>query len=257
MRIPTKKMFVPSVIMKKLNATRPNGFTLVELLVVIVIIITLAALSLSVMSRMRAAGDGAATAVSLRQLQTANVTYALEHAGRYASYSITDSSGNIVRWYKSPTFLSYFTANPNLLLPTTADPTVQANLLDPTVVRAKKRWWDKVEASYGMNHEWIVSSPPDAEGTVEKYTTVIAVKNPGRTAAFITATDGAAKYNGRKLWVGAAAVEGKTTDGKMAFRHENKALVVYYDGRVDTINMRDIIRFDNLGGSSNVFWSGK
>lgn len=242
--------------MKKQTSRTSNGFTLVELLVVIVIVVVLAALSMSVMARMRNAGDIAAAVGSLRQLQTANAAYAAEHAGRYASYQITDDKGAIVRWYDSANFLVYFTGNETQLLDTTTAPTVQASLLDPTVVRAKKRWYDKITASYGMNHEWMISIGPDANGVTEKYTTVTGVKNPNRTSAFISATDGAAKYNGRLLWKGADAVEGKTTDGKMAFRHGGKAVVVYYDGSVGTIRMQDIVRFDVNGGKSNVFWNG-
>jgi len=242
--------------MKKQTFRASNGFTLVELLVVIVIVVVLAALSLAVMSRMRNAGDVAVATGSLRQLQTANVAYAAEHSGRYASYQITDDKGNLTRWYDSATFLIYFTGNETQLLNAANSPTVQSNLLDPAVVRAKKRWHDKITASYGMNHEWMTSIGPDANGVTEKYTTVAGVKNSNRTSAFISATDGAAKYNGRLLWKGAAAVEGKTTDGKMAFRHTKKALVVFYDGSVGSVLMQDIVRFDANGGKNNVFWNG-
>ncbi len=242
--------------MKKQTSRTSNGFTLVELLVVIVIIVALAALSMSVMTRMRNAGDIAAAVGSLRQLQTANASYASEHAGRYASYEWKDDKGTIVRWYDSANFLVYFTANETQLLDPSTSPTVQPSLLDPTVVRAKKRLYDKIAASYGMSHDWMTPIGPDANGVTEKYTTVTGVKNSKRTAAFVSATDGAAKYNGRKLWTGAAAVEGKTTDGKMAFRHGGKAVVVYYDGSVGTIRMQDLVRFDANGGKSNVFWNG-
>jgi prepilin-type N-terminal cleavage/methylation domain-containing protein/prepilin-type processing-associated H-X9-DG protein len=245
--------------MRKLPDGTVDGFTLVELLVVIVIIATLAALSFVGLTRMRASGDTAVSASSLRQLQLANVSYAADHNGRYASYSTEDeAAGTLVRWYKCPSFIAYLTGDTTQLAanPTSTEVSVPPALLDPTTVRAKKRMWDKIEGNFGMNHEWMTTQPKDANGIKDKYTTTSGVKNPGRTFVFVTATDGAAKYGGRLTWDAANAVEGKTTDGKMAFRHANKATVVFYDGSVGFVTRGDIKRYDGIGGKNNVFWNG-
>jgi hypothetical protein len=40
----------------------------------------------------------------------------------------------------------------------------------------------------------------------------------------------------------------------IAYLHQNKALVVYYDGRAAAINKADITRIDSKGGATNPFW---
>jgi prepilin-type processing-associated H-X9-DG protein len=79
------------------------------------------------------------------------------------------------------------------------------------------------------------------------------ISNPSRTAAFITATDWIAKYSGRLVWK-TSPKEGKSTDGKIAYRHGGKAVVVYYDGSTGLIAPEDIRRFDAAGGVSHPFW---
>ena len=81
--------------------------------------------------------------------------------------------------------------------------------------------------------------------------------SPERTGAFITGTDWNVGYAHRFLWQGAAAVEGFTPDQKLAYRHNGKALVVYYDGHVGEISMADVKKINSTGGgSANIFWKG-
>lgn len=58
-----------------------RGFTLVELLVVIVILISLAAITVSVVLNVRKFAGSAVTVENLRQIQTANVTFASDNGG--------------------------------------------------------------------------------------------------------------------------------------------------------------------------------
>lgn len=236
----------------------PSAFTLVELLVVIVIIASLAALSLVGFSRMRAAGNGATTVANLRQLQLANASYASDHNDRFVSYSNTDPNGGIVYWYRNYDFVALLTGNQSLIGATVGSvdesKIVQESLLDPMAVRAKKTWWNRLAASYGMNHEFIKVTKY-ADNSSEKFIQTGKLTNPGRTAVFVTVTDSAAKYAGRNLWW-SLPVEGKTTDGKMAFRHSKKAVVVYFDGSSGFITKQDIARFDANGGQANPFWNG-
>jgi prepilin-type processing-associated H-X9-DG protein len=222
------------------------------LLVVIVIVLSLAGLSLLGISRMRGAGETAAAVANIRQLQIGNVSYATDHNSRYASYFLKDDDGNKVYWYRSPSFVAYITGDGSQLA--AADPQwdVPSSLLDPTAYRAKKRSYNLLSGSFGMVHDFMSKRDPD---DAERYATINEITNPSLTAAFITATDLSAKYSGRNLWW-SEPLEGKTTNGKTALRHGNKAIVVYFDGSTGLISREDIKRFDADGGSKHVFWNG-
>lgn len=238
--------------MKHSSSRTSSGFTLVELLVVITITIVLAALTVVGLSRMRAAGDTATAVRNIRQLQVANVSYATEHDGRYASYFILDEDGKKNYWYRDLGFLAELTGDNSQL--TSADPNkdVPSSLLDPTAYRAKKKSYDLLSGSYGMVHDFMIKR---SDQDTERYTTINEITNPSRTAAFLTTTDLSARYESRNLWW-SEPVEGKTTNGKTAFRHGNKAIAVYFDGSTGLISREDINRFDANGGKKNVFWNG-
>jgi prepilin-type processing-associated H-X9-DG protein len=238
--------------MKHSSSRTSSGFTLVELLVAITITIVLAALTVVGLSRMRAAGDTATAVRNIRQLQVANVSYATEHDGRYASYFILDEDGKKNYWYRDLAFLAELTGDNSQL--TSADPNkdVPSSLLDPTAYRAKKKSYDLLSGSYGMVHDFMIKR---SDQDTERYTTINEITNPSRTAAFLTTTDLSARYESRNLWW-SEPVEGKTTNGKTAFRHGNKAIAVYFDGSTGLISREDINRFDANGGKKNVFWNG-
>lgn len=235
---------------RRIGACR-RGFTLVELLVVITITVILAALSVLGFSRMRAAGDRATTVGVLRQLQMANVGYSADHNGQYVPLSSMDENKNRINdWHQSSVFLAYLTGDgSNLEKGQPVTSSVPVSVLDPVVVRAKQRLWNRLFASYGYNSVGMPALSPGKDRSFK----VSQVTNPTLTAAFITATDWIAKYEGRLLWE-SAPVEGKSTDGKIAFRHGDRAIVVYYDGSSGMITPEDIRRFDKRGGANHPFW---
>jgi prepilin-type processing-associated H-X9-DG protein len=75
-----------------------------------------------------------------------------------------------------------------------------------------------------------------------------------QTAAFVTAVNWLVQYGGRDSWDG---VEGKVNAPRIAYRHNNKALVVYYDGHVGEISKEDMKELDRRGGQNNCFWKGR
>jgi prepilin-type N-terminal cleavage/methylation domain-containing protein/prepilin-type processing-associated H-X9-DG protein len=240
--------------MKNPPRTSTRGFTLVELLVVIVIIATLAALLTLGFSRARAAGDRATTIAVVRQLQMANYSYSLDKNGKYVPLRSTDSSNtaNNVDWTNNALFLSYLTSDQTTLeqgLQKQAD--VPASILDPIVIRAKGRLYNKLFASYGYVTENMVDNTVGS--ITERGFKVSQVTNPSRSVSFITGTDHFAKYSGRFLWK-SSSVEGKSTDGRLAFRHGGKAIVAYYDGSTGMITQEELRAIDSKGGRSHPFW---
>ena len=227
------------------------GFTLVELLVVITIIVVMAALTVMGLQRMRAGGDRATTVAVLRQLQLANTAYAGDHSGQYVPLSSMDENQNRINdWHQSSVFLAYLTGDQTALEKNVAvTSSVPTSILDPVVVRAKERLWTRLFASYGYNRE---SMPTLTAGTDQSFKTH-QVTNPTRTAAFITATDWIVVHKSRFLWQ-ANPVEGKSTDQRVAYRHGNKAVVVYYDGSTGFVSPADMRGFDAKGGAAHPFW---
>jgi prepilin-type N-terminal cleavage/methylation domain-containing protein len=233
------------------------AFTLTELLVTIVIIVVLAAMSFLGFSKMRAAGDRIGATRSLAQIQLANAAYATEHNGAYMPIEIFDDKGSsFVPWYESTKFLSYLKGDESVYYPNgEVNTTLPLNMLDPVAVRAKKNLFDDMSASFGYmtnevpNRGWGV---PNSQGSFR----MSQLTSPARSAVFMTATDWNVNYWSRFAWKGAGAVEGRTGNQKIAYRHSGKALVGYYDGHIGEVSMGDIRKIDTKGGSKNIFWKG-
>lgn len=236
--------------LKKSSLLIHPGFTLVEALVVIVIIVTLAVLSVTALRRIREAGDRATTVSVLRQLQLANAGYAADHNGQYVPLSSMDENNNRVNdWHQSSVFLAYLTGDHTALERGQKTVDAPVSVLDPVVVRAKKRLWNKLFASYGYN----VNGMPAPKPGTDRSFKVSQVTTPSRSAAFFTATDWIVSYNSRFNWL-SNPVEGKTTDQRIAYRHGGKAIVVYYDGSTGLVSPDDIRAIDAKGGASHPFW---
>ena len=240
------------------STPRARGFTLVEVLVVVAIIAILVGISFSGFIKYRKAADKAAVLGNIRALQVANAIYASENNGAYIKAFSFDKDEKLESaWHMEPEFLRIFTGNPDVK--GSAHITgVPHSSLDPAVVRAKKYLWDQVEASYGYNQGHMPPGWP-MKSTSSTYK-ASSLTDPARTFSFISCTDWNAKFTGRYLWEGAKAVEGKTPDGKIAFRHDGKAAVVYFDGHVELISKADMKRIDksnkNGGSTGNIFWDG-
>jgi len=226
------------------------GFTITELLVVIAIIAVIAALSMVSIGRIRDMADKTSAIRSLSQLQIANVSYSTDNNGNYVPFLLNDENGKRAGyWYQVPEFLNYFrgeaydkNGNPSKSVP--------LSMLDPKVVRAKLRFYNSMAGSFGLN----VTGLP-ASGGVPSATpshSVTSISKPEQSMAFASATDVRVVYNSRFNWKG---VEGKTSDGGIAYRHGDKVIVVYFDGHVGEMTKGEIKEIDkSKGGSKSAFW---
>lgn len=237
---------------------RNSGFTLVELLVSITIIITLAAIVFVSMKSIRQSADTTVALSRIRSLGLANASYATENSGRYVPvYAFDNEQRASIQWFYNQEFLkgvigdTQFLDDPEELEGKDGYP---ESVLDPVTVRAKKKYWSRISGSFGYNSENTQGGGWGVANAAARHTT-LSVANPARTCQFITATDWLAKYSGRFLWQN-QGYEGKTPDGKIAYRHKGKALVVYYDCHTEAISPKDMSKFDTRGGVNNVFWGG-
>lgn len=232
------------------------AFTLTELLVTIVIIITLAFLAFSGLSKMRKAGDKAVATRNISQLQIANAGYAADNNGQHVPiYAFDDSGAKYVGWMDSPKYLSYLKDESSVYRSNgTVDNKLPLNLMDPATVRAKKKSYDSLIASFGYITAGVPGGGWGKPGSSPSYR-ISQLTSPERTAAFVTATDWNVSYANRFKWE-SAKEEGFFPGQRMSYRHGGKALVVYYDGHIGEVSLADVRNIDAQGGASHIFWKG-
>lgn len=224
------------------------AFTLTELLVTIAIIAVLALLSFFGYSRYRGSADKTAAANNLRQLQIANADYASDHGGRYVSGFSRDENMKLEQWDRNLDFLSRLRGDSPLSKNGRED--VPVTLLDPAAYRAHGKNYNMLRGSYGIPDVYGVSyGTPDSDSSLK----LVQVTSPERTAAFMSAIDWRTTYGARLNWSGDENNVGK---GMMAYRHNNKALVAYYDGHVGAVSKEDMKKIDSEGGMEHPFWKG-
>lgn len=218
------------------NTRNPSapGFTLVELLVVIAIIAVLVTLTVTVSFSFRKQADRTSAMNAMRQLQIANISYATENSGSFVPPETDkkDASGVVTgtyKWFENPDFISQIKgqqatfsggSEPDVSLP--------VSLMDRAVVRVKS-------INTRLNDCFGYTAP--------------ATGSPYRQAQLATPADSAAFITFDGPFVNHA------TRNQIAYRHKDKALVVYYDGRAAIIEKRDVDRIEGNGGASNPFWN--
>ena len=196
----------------------------------------------------------------IKGLNYANTLYAGDHAGKYCPvYTFDEDSQATVQWHFNPTFLKHVIGEDNLDFLENFESNegvagLPEEVLDPIVVRAKKKYWNRISASYGYNHE----NMPGAGHKPTRPGPTPSVRSPTRPgpAPSSVARTGSPRYSGRFIWE-SQGYEGKTPDGKIAYRHNNKAIVTYYDGHTELKSMADIRLLDRRGGKNNIFWGGQ
>lgn len=206
-------------------------------------------LSLAGYSKFRSAADKATAIGNIRQLQIANANYATDNNGRFVSSFARDGDGKFTgMWNTNIDFLDLFRGE-SYESEKHRD-YVPVSLLDPKAVRGDGKFNTSLKGSFGAPEVYGVDYGGKNADSSYRLT---QLTNPERTAAFVTAIDWHVVYGSRLRWDGTEQPDGR---GIIAYRHNGKALVVYYDGRVGELTKADMKEFDKKGGEDNPFWNG-
>lgn len=245
--------------MKSLQKCLKNrgGFTLTELLVVILIIIVLASLTTIVFTSARKKAQLATATNRVADLQLANQSYAAEHGGRFVSTYATDEEGghpDARKWMHNPDFLEMLIGPDDSDNRAFGQPIYNypEEILDPVALKAGL---DKLLGNFGYIEENMPGGDWKTPGS-NKFHTPSSIADPSRVAAFVTANDWLVRYSGRYIWFN-DPVDKITGDGRVAYRHDDKAIVVYYDGHTEALDIEDMKDLDRAGRRNNVFWGGE
>ncbi|MFK7851438.1 MAG: type II secretion system protein [Akkermansiaceae bacterium] len=214
---------------KTISHTSNKGFTLIELMIVIVIVATLVAISITAVFRFRKSADKVLVLGSLKQLQNANIAYSSDNQGRFVPPE-EEIETVFYQWFENPDFISQVKGVSATFSSTDApDISLPIEIMDPEVVREKPTGYESLSRSYAYTR------PLTADPII-----VSQIIDSARSAAFITANSNGFIEN--------------STRAKVAYRHDEKAVVVYYDGHASTISEADMNEIQTQGGASSIFW---
>lgn len=213
-----------------------KAFTLVELMVVIVIIAILGGISTTAIVKFRKSADKTLVMSNMRQLQTANVGYAADFSSNYVSPKET-IDGITYEWWKNPGFVSQLKSEEATYVGNgLPDVELPISLMDPYVAKARDEGYDELAGSYAYNTQGM----PQVGGEQRGFKTH-TIDDPGRTMAFITSD-----FSAR------GEVEETTSNIDIVYRHEEKAIAVFYDGHAAMMSEAAITKESD--GAYTPFW---
>jgi len=203
--------------------SRRAGFTLIELLTVIAIIGILAAILIPVVGRVRDSARATQCLSNLRQIQLANIAYASDNRDGYVPTLAIDPQ-NVNRrtfWYQNSAFVSY------LAKEATTSTTNPDKLAESMQCQTARNIGNKLDFTYGLNAhgrggEWVA-------GMVRQIK-VSDIKRPSQTMAFADGLDWQLYADGATGYTKEKELLASSSTHIVAYRHEQKANVVYFDG---------------------------
>ena len=205
-----------------------QGFSLVELLVVISIIALLASLLMPALALVRTAAQGTRCAANLKPLQLGNLAYSIDNEGIFLPLWQVEADSSVTYLWPNTTFMTDYCDNgraANRLCPL-----ARPQIGTPSLINNFSR-------SYGFNpgHTWGPFPYVGPALTVAGYHSAW-----GRTSEIIAMgdaldwlirfEDGAAT----KYWVGSRPSPEGVYNKALAYRHRGRATVVMFDGHSET-----------------------
>jgi prepilin-type N-terminal cleavage/methylation domain-containing protein/prepilin-type processing-associated H-X9-DG protein len=209
-----------------------DGFTLLELLVVMGVIATLVGLTFPIYSHIVTSGRMAASISNLTQLAAANLAYVADNNGYFCP---AQERRNLVRWHGARTSANgAFDPSKGFLAKYLgAEGRVKICPLLTQAMFAKSSFEDGT-GGYGYNEVYIGGTPQDP------YTAALVsqISRPSQTVMFTTAayarTDGVQEYPFCEppFWDFGGGPTGSRPSPTVHFRANGKALVAWCDGHV-------------------------
>ncbi len=217
------------------------GFTLIEMLVVIAIIALLASILVPAVSKARIKASGLKCISNLRTLQLGNQMYANDHNGWFVSATSWDVDGNQgANWHFNPEFLKYIIQDQEGIDNPSVFWSKPFPLLCPATRRLGSTSYWLVQANYGININFnsALGFPGwGSSSTKWKVSSDIFERSPSQVVAFADCTDWLLKD---AYYVYTPETEGNIGDGRLAYRHLDKAHAVHYDGNVSAYTKNDL-----------------
>jgi len=207
-----------------------RAFTLIELLTVVAVIGVLAALIMPAISSAKRSGIEMKSVSRLRDLQTANIQFAFDNNQTYVP--AWDMASNNA-WFTNPLFLRY------LVGPATSGywwGNSPVNVYSPLVPLAFSQ---SLGSSYGLNDDnenW----PPNPRRMLSD------VPVPAEMMAFAESQDWLVTNAGAQSYKSGPEVYRWSA---IAYRYNNLANVVYFDGHVGTLSMQQV-------AGNTLLWDG-
>jgi prepilin-type N-terminal cleavage/methylation domain-containing protein/prepilin-type processing-associated H-X9-DG protein len=236
-----------------------RAFTLVELLVTIAIIAVLAALIMAAVNSVRSKADAAKCASNLRQLVSANLTYAAENNGQFVP---AQEPTNLIRWHGVRTSVnSKFDPSRGPLAPYLGtDGRVK---LCPALARvlSGKQSFEDGTGGYGYNATYVGGTPLDPYTPAR----LSALETPSRVIMFADCAfprqDGLQEYAYAEpwQWVDYRGRMRGALDPSVHFRHSDCANVAWCDGHISAEPYSKLGSTNSYGGNSaqwKVGWFG-
>ncbi len=250
----------------KLGEKRPefhppskDGFSLIELLVVVAVIAILAAVTAGSWSSARAAAESANCKSNLRQLVAANLAYSVDHL-RFvaAAENIKGGSDNTIRWHGVRSGGQAFDGSIGPLAPYLGGGGASAWLRRCPAFRPEAAGFETSCGGYGYNALGVGSELclPGKDTSVGMKAGSIA--HPAQTvmfadAAFLSGSGAKAKLIEYSFVEPPRFSDGTVPWPSIHFRHQGKANVAWADGHVSSEKMA---RTDGRSSAHSLGWFG-
>lgn len=209
------------------------AFGMVELLITITLIAVLSWLLLPALSHISVKADALKSLTRVRNLQLANIAYAIDNDNWYVTYS-EEVNGSQVAWYTLTSFREYLGFKGKINSDSKLWPAALLSPKAPGITNGS----GAMNRSYGYNGD--VHDSTNAQKKIFRLK-VSDILRPNQTLAFADALN---------WWVNqttASQYDGVETGPKgVAYRYGSRAAVVYFDGRGELLTREQVVGNNTL-----------